>query len=535
MNRKCILINFFFIQWIIIVVVRGVMTTTTAEGMEFMDNHQESGAGIYYESLDDIKIYSTNFNLLTHVNITSYKNKEIQLNNMLNNTKDLCDINKHNISTICNNYKLTLNLAKIELSKRYVTLMSLLKGRTRRGLINAVGQFENWAFGLVDDDSYLKIQQSIKTNKKKNDKTLDIMKNQVKLVQSTINQISNISSSISQNFLKVQVEYNNIIQIITYKGNKLIELEIDQQLINYLINFNILLNEFSFEIEEMIDALVLARHNIFHPLILKNNQLLEILGNIQHTLPITQVLPVDITMDSAIDDFLKLLKIKTRFYDGQVLFILNFPLYDPTEYTLYRLWPMPVEIKNSQFIFIKPQNPYLVVSKDNQNFITLTETEIHKCTAISSGLSYFLQTPIYTKNYQLCEIQLFNSINTLTLPKQCIVGHEVFNDSYFKKLSNSNQFIYWVAIITTVTLACPHDTTHYNIQGAGILTIPINCILYTPITTLKPTRTTEKHISTSFHPNFPLLNITEVSRKIRKIEDSNLFPIKLTNFNKFKF
>lgn len=525
-----ILMAMIFIQWVITIKFQGIIADTVETVSEFRDNHQGKGAGIYYESLEKIKVYSTSFNLLTHVNISSYHVKFEELNFMLKNTNDLCKINKHNISIICKNYNLTLKLAINELNKRYTTLMSLQKSRARRGLINAIGSFENWAFGVVDDEAYQKLQDSIKTNTNKNDNTLQIMKKQTKLVQSSINQISNISSTISQNFIKVQNEYNTLINKIKNKYNTIIELEIDQQLMNYLINFNILLTEFSFEIEEMIDSLVLARHNIFHPTILKNTKLLEILENIQNTLPNTQVLPVDITMDTAIDEFLKLVKIKTRFYNYQVLFILTFPLFDPTDYTLFRVWPMPIEITNSQFIFIKPQNPYLAIAKDNQHFISLTESEIQKCTVLSGSLSYFLQVPIFTKNNQLCEIQLFNSISSPKLPKQCTVGHQIFNESYFFKLSNSNQFIYWVTTTTTVTLACSHETTQHTIQGAGILTIPNTCILYTPTTVLKPTKTTEKQISLSFHPNFPLINVTDINIKIKKIEDSKLQPITLFNY-----
>jgi len=36
---------------------------------------------------------------------------------------------------------MTLQLAKLELNKRYSTLMSLRNGRVKRGLINVVGEF----------------------------------------------------------------------------------------------------------------------------------------------------------------------------------------------------------------------------------------------------------------------------------------------------------------------------------------------------------------------------------------------------------
>lgn len=528
-NSIILTITMFFLRWIMICNCQGVMINATTEEAGFIDNHQGTGAGIYYEALNSMKVYSTNFNIITHVNISSYREKFEQLTTMFENNKNICTANKNNISIICNNFNMTLQLAKLELNKRYSTLISLQNGRVKRGLINAVGEFENWAFGLVDDNAYQQIQKSIKTNSEKNDKTLNIMKKQVKLVQSTINQISNTSSTISKNFLRIQNEYNEIIWKINLKYNNMIEIEISQQLINYLINFNMLLTEFIFETEEMIDSLILAKHNILHPIILKNSELFDILKSIQQTLPITQVLPVDLSMESAIDDLLKLIKIKTRFMDYQVLFIITFPLYDPTEYTLFRLWTMPVEITNFQFIFIKPQNPYLAVSKDHQHFITLTELEVKDCAGIANEKSCFLQMPIFTKDYQICEIQIFNSVNLTELPKQCIVEHQIFNDSYFKKLNNCNDFIYWVSKITTTTLVCPHVTTHHFLKGAGILTIPDTCILYTPTIILIPTKITEKQVSTSFHPSFPLINITDIKKKIDQIKHSK--PLTITNTN----
>lgn len=63
----------------------------------------------------------------------------------------------------------------------------------KRGLINVIGEFDNWAFGVVGDSDYQKIQQEINTNKNNNEKTLVTMNTQVKLVQSSLNQILNVS------------------------------------------------------------------------------------------------------------------------------------------------------------------------------------------------------------------------------------------------------------------------------------------------------------------------------------------------------
>jgi len=196
---------------------------------KFINNYQGRRSGIYYEPIYKMRVYSSEFNLLTHVNISVFVEKFYEINNLMNYNDRLCSVNKHNVSNICSNFNSTLKITKTELFKRYTTLMSLQDGvRIKRGLINAIGEFENWAFGVVGDNDYQQIQQELNTNTINNKKTLVTMKSQVKLVQSSLNQISNVSSTISQNFIKLQREYNDLVDKIYVRENDLIELQVNQ-------------------------------------------------------------------------------------------------------------------------------------------------------------------------------------------------------------------------------------------------------------------------------------------------------------------
>jgi len=55
----------------------------------------------------------------------------------------------------------------------------------------------------------------------------------------------------------------------------------------------------------------------------------------------------------------------------------------------------------------------------------------------------------------------------------------------------------------------------------------LRIVLYTPTIILKPIKTTEKQVSTSFHPKFPL--ITDISKKIKQIKKSK--PLTMTLMN----
>jgi len=61
-------------------------------------------------------------------------------------------IQLYKISNICRNFRSTLIISIINIIKQYETFISLAgKNRTKRGLINAVGEFENRVFGTVGD------------------------------------------------------------------------------------------------------------------------------------------------------------------------------------------------------------------------------------------------------------------------------------------------------------------------------------------------------------------------------------------------
>jgi len=178
-----------------------------------------NGSGIYYEPLSNLKTYTGTFNLLIHVNITTYLEKFQNIDELLNNNTKLCKTETHSISSICSNFLPTLHTTRVELNKRYKSLMSLQTGnRVKRGLFNAIGNFEEWAFGSLGDDSYQELQKTIQRNSDNSGRTVSLMKTQSKIVQSTINQITNISSTLSHNFVELQTQYNHIISKINRKN-----------------------------------------------------------------------------------------------------------------------------------------------------------------------------------------------------------------------------------------------------------------------------------------------------------------------------
>jgi len=62
--------------------------------------------------------------------------------------------------------------------------MSLQTGnRVKRELFNAIGNFEEWAFGSVGDDRYQELQKTIQKNNDNSGRAVSLMKTQSKIVQ----------------------------------------------------------------------------------------------------------------------------------------------------------------------------------------------------------------------------------------------------------------------------------------------------------------------------------------------------------------
>lgn len=298
------------------------------------------------------------------------------------------------------------------------------------------------------------------------------------------------------------------------------KLEINQELLEFFIKLNLLISEFSFETDEIIDALVLAQRNVLHPVILNNIELKEHLITIKQTMTQTQSLPVDIFETGAINEFLKLIKISTKFSNSQLIYSLKFPLCNQDDYILYRLWPMPIEIAHAQFIFIQPHNPYMAISNDKQKFIGLSDWDMLNTISLTYTKYYLLNSAVFLKTFPLCEIQLFDSQKLIKLPEYCIVQHVYYDNINFEKMQSKNKYLYWIANATHTTLVCPTSTVVHILQGVGIITIPHDCVLYTTAAILSPTNEINHIIFTDFYPELNLISLQEISEKINKLTAS---------------
>ncbi|KAL4153578.1 hypothetical protein QTP88_001411 [Uroleucon formosanum] len=168
-------------------------------------------------------------------------------------------------------------------------LVGIDKNRTHRiakiGLINIVGPFEKWAFGILNENDLIEIDEKIKAHTGRNKMTLDLINIQTRIVQSTLNNFNNITNTINENTIKLKTTLEQLICDVNNGVHNIQKIDVSQTLTQHLIFFNIILTEFNQEIEELIESIVWGQNGQLHPSIINPNTIINQLEEIEKILP----------------------------------------------------------------------------------------------------------------------------------------------------------------------------------------------------------------------------------------------------------
>ncbi|KAL4127114.1 hypothetical protein QTP88_011312 [Uroleucon formosanum] len=389
-------------------------------------------------------------------------------------------------------------------------------------LPSLVGSFEKWAFGILNENDLIEIDEKIKAHIGRNKMTLDLINIQTRIVQSTLNNFNNITNTINENTIKLKTTLEQLICDVNNSVHNIQKIDVSQTLTQHLIFFNIILTEFNQETEELIESIVWGQNQQLHPSIINPNTIINQLKEIEKILPKQLSIPQSPEKINNFLDFLKLLTISLNFMDTYLIYTIYIPLCELDNYVIYHITPFPVPIKNNNYIFIKPSNEYLAISQDNEKFVIFTHQDYMMC---KHSLDITICNPhniIIRNTHDTCEVQLF--IDPLNLPVSCDVRHIKTSITFYKKLILKNSWIYASGQSNIVTLVCPDNSKTIKLLGTGILSINEACYVTTPTTILKPNNCyANMTTNIDFVPQFHITNVsTNLMNKINKIQEPTI-------------
>ena len=115
--------------------------------------------------------------------------------------------------------------------------------------------------------------------------------------------------------------------------------------------------------------------------------------------------------------------------------MIRLPLTTDVIFKLYHVLPLPIRIKEtkSKFIFIQPENEYLLVDSAKRYFTVMKVDEVHECKIVNEELGVCKQgQPLQLANLnEVCEPQMIEPIRTI--PASCSKRLWILTTSYGSK------------------------------------------------------------------------------------------------------
>lgn len=397
-----------------------------------------------------------------------------------------------------------------------------MKTRQKRGWFNAMGSIFKTVFGILDQndaETYNSAINNITTNE---NHLLSLFKQQIHVVQSTITNFNSTITNMQRNkdiFNENFAKIKNLTQLI---NENYFNLELKQTVEEHLSLLTLLISELEREYSGLIDAILLAKNNQLHPMLMSPRKLIgELLKTTSHLPPGTSY-PLPVEYRSAYR-FLDIINIQYFSTENRIVFIISVPLISQTNFLLYNLIALPILSPNNHYVFILPNFDYLAVSENRNVYTILKNTDT--CISISEfDLICDLREPIFSVKAQtICEIEIL-----LTNPKQIPIACDtrLMNTQLeiWHKLKRTNTWIFVLSKPTDVTLNCEHpEVKNLLLSHTGIISIGSDCKIYTSVTTISAE--SEKLLENTFKaaaiPKFPLEEnccLNKIKNKSIKIE-----------------
>jgi hypothetical protein len=488
--------------------------------------------GIHFEHLGELRFFNNKWKLVTFVELENISNKLLSLKNYRKYTTDLC--NNENAQYhyyICQLFLKSSKYTFEKIEKELEVLHELIghshlsESRQKRGWFNIVGKATKVLFGVLDEEDAKYYNDKISQMNKDETSVLQLLKEQTKIVQSTIINFNNTIGTLdfNENLLK------NNIKKISDELSKVKEnfhfLYIKTGIEEHVTILNMMLNQLQLEIMTITNAILVARKGVLHPSILTPLRLINELKDVSESLPHGLEFPVPLDPLNA-NLILNVIELQVYFENKRLIYIINIPLIETNLFYIYKISPFPKLMSNNQFILIQPSSKYIAIDESKQQFITLSEIEFNTCLKIiENKFICKQQKPVSLAHLaDNCEVKLLQFTNII--PDICDKRIIQSDRAIFIQLQTSNTWLFAVPHPETLTISCNNKKNHVDVilKNCGSVTIGKQCKAYSASSMLIPHgNTVQSNISSDFIPPFDISDNCCERIKEEKINISEIF------------
>ncbi|KAL4082984.1 hypothetical protein QTP88_028314 [Uroleucon formosanum] len=516
---------------------RPLESSTHVYNITSFQDHQ----GLYFEHHGPVKMSHFNWNLVAYVNLADPGYKYQSIRSQYEATAEICELmterfGSTEISNACEQFvqlfaRATLPyLYEIETSHRNMLLSigdkDTGKVRARRGLAHTVQQVANVLYGMyssIDTEFIFNKIIALSQNKSQNI-TLNLERMRIMQVE-TDNQVKEISQheeKLEENLRYLQKQTEIIIQ-------ELDRIEFKTRLLEQALLFEILLNQYSYEIRNLMSIINSAMNGKIHTSVFTSDRLLVELREIKMNLAVGTALPLEIKAES-LTGFLQVSDLTIFHREHYLVFSIEIPLTSVEEYTMYHPIPLPIIYNENTIALISPEVDYLALSNDDENFISLGVSQWEECTKLGAYTLCKGDQPIhYRAGSNLCELSHLISLESPL--KDCGVKLVTLEAPIWHRLSKVNSWLYYTQReLCTIMCPDPPQTFRVEISGVGRLTVSPSCEIHTENSILVPFYKTNRDIKLDLIPENQKFNIKSMlTETLSSVLPQTLSNVKIFN------
>ncbi|KAL4101311.1 hypothetical protein QTP88_021331 [Uroleucon formosanum] len=494
-----------------------------------------------FEHHGPVKMSHFNWNLVAYVNLADPGYKYQSIRSQYEATAEICELmterfGSTEISNACEQFvqlfaRATLPyLYEIETSHRNMLLSigdkDTGKVRARRGLAHTVQQVANVLYGMyssIDTEFIFNKIIALSQNKSQN---INLNLERMRIMQvETDNQVKEISQheeKLEENLRYLQKQTEIIIQ-------ELDRIEFKTRLLEQALLFEILLNQYSYEIQNLMSIINSAMNGKIHTSVFTSDRLLVELREIKMNLAVGTALPLEIKAES-LTGFLQVSDLTIFHREHYLVFSIEIPLTSVEEYTMYHPIPLPIIYNENTIALISPEVDYLALSNDDENFISLGVSQWEECTKLGSYTLCKSDQPIhYRAGSNLCELSHLISLESPL--KDCGVKLVTLEAPIWHRLSEVNSWLYYTQReLCTIMCPDPPQTFRVEISGVGRLTVSPSCEIHTENSILVPFSKTNRDIKLDLIPENQKFNIKSMlTETLSSVLPQTLSNVKIFN------
>lgn len=443
-----------------------------------------NSTGIYYEKLGNLNVYNDHWKFLTFISLNNFYLKYKNIQFYFSEIIKICNSLRNNDiePQECLQFVISVNNTVADLTLQTNMLYDLIGkthvSKTKRALINAIGEISKQLFGTLSDSDAKYYDNQIEHLKKNENHIMELLKQQTSISENTLDNFVTINSQIktfkeSLDAFSSFVDNVNKVEINSTHLNKYLF-----KISEIFSTFILISEKYMIELNNLVSIVLYAERGQLHPLIVTPSKLLTELLKVQPHLELHQTFPVSLDRKN-IDLFYKFIDVNIYFYKDKLNFMLNIPLITTQTYDLYKMSIIPLYIKENLYTFILPEKSFLSIDQMKRNYFLIDENVINKCFKLPNSRFVCQQTfPIFVMNDNSgCEAKLFSLPSVI--PDSCDQRILSLNNSIFIQLSTINSWLFICPKPEVVNMNYKEENVVITLISTGILKTKPGTIAYT--------------------------------------------------------